>query len=284
MLTKEPTEVLDYSIEWTDWLNGLTISTSTWSVPSGITEDTSSISGTRTLIRLSGGTWAATYEITNTIVASNGETETRSFKVKIQRSVSYCSTSEFRRRATQATVATLPSAELEDLIEQASRMFDLECGVPPGYFNPPLYPTATTRTFHGDGTHYLKLDPYVTGSLDSSISLPDGYSTPYFVERDGYLVQAASSTNASMPVFAPSVFTTGWYRGTPVTVSAIWGFDETPPEVKMAVIELAMNLWRETDPASLKLVSIDNQPLRESLPPRVKEIARKYRVKGFALA
>jgi hypothetical protein len=285
MFTKEPTEVLDFSIGWSDWLNGLTIASSSWSGPSGITIVTSSISGTDTIIRLSDGTWGETYELFNTIVASDGETETRSIIITIQRSVSYCTPIEVRRRMSggsgsggSATINALPAAELEALIEQASRMFDLVCGVPEGYFNPSPIPIATSRTFYGDGTNYLKLDPYVAGSLNSTITLPDGYTAPTFTPVEGYLVL---NSNGILPPFSNfyNCSWPGWYVGVSVTVSAIWGFRETPADVKMAVIELVINLKRETDPAELKLTDLDRQPLREPIPPRVKEIAMRYRPK-----
>ncbi len=285
MFLKEPTEALDYQIDWADWLGSLTIASSAWSVPAGITEVTNTNNATTTTIRLSGGTWGETYELFNTITASNGETETRSLLIRIQRSVSYCSPLEVRRRMLggagaggSATKNALSDAELQDLIEQASRMFDLECGVPEGYFNPSPIPIAQEQTFYGDGTNYLSLPPYVPGSLNTSITLPDGYTAPTFIERDGYLVLSASG---QLPPFSSfyNCCWPGWYSGVGVTVSAIWGYRETPADVKLAVIELVINLHRETDPANVKLTNLEGQPLREKLPPRVLEIAKKYRFK-----
>lgn len=286
MFLKEPTEILDYRIDWSDWLDGLTISASTWIVPSGVTSEDETNTSTITLIRLSGGTWGETYELQNTIVASNGETETRSILVKIQRSVAYCTPTEVRRRMSggagsggSATETALPSAELEALIEQASRMFDLECGVPEGYFNPVAIPVATEQTFYSDGTNYLRLPPYVPGSLNTALSFPDGYTVPDFAELNGYLV--ITSTTGIVPAYPrfPDTLWSGWHIGVPITVSAIWGWRETPADVKMAVIELVINLHRETDPASLKLTGLEGQALRERIPPRVMEVAKKYRFK-----
>src|SRR5690242_18969555 len=152
MFTKEPTEVLDYQIDWSDWLGSLTISTSAWSVPSVITKVTDDKTSTTTLIRLSGGTWGEIYELFNTIVASDGEIEIRSIPVAIQRSVAYCSPLEVRRRTFggagsggSATKAALSDAELEALIEQAHCLYDLDCGVTEGYFSPAPIPIATSR-------------------------------------------------------------------------------------------------------------------------------------------
>lgn len=285
MFNKEPQEVKTFSIDWSDWLGALTITTSTWSVPAGITNDDDSNTTTATLITLSGGTWGATYELSNTITASNGEVETRWIIVRIQRSVSYCTPLEVRRRmfggsgsGGSATVNALPPAELEALIEQASRMFDLECGVPEGYFNPSPIPIATEQTFYGDNTHYLRLPPYIPGSLNTAITLPEGYTAPTFTELNGYLVL---NSGGVLPPYSRfhSYLWSGWSPGVSVTVSAIWGYRETPADIKMAVIELVINLQRETDPANVKLTNLEGQPLRESLPPRVREVIRKYRFK-----
>lgn len=288
MFNKEPQEVKTFTIDWSDWLGNLTISTSTWSIPAGITNDADSNTTTTTLITLSGGTWGATYELSNTITAISGsvvESETRNFLVRIQRSVSYCTPLEVRRRmfggqgsGGSATVNALPPAELEALIEQASRMFDLECCVPEGYFNPSPIPIATEQTVYGDGTNYLRLPPYVPGSLNTTITLPEGYTVPTFTELNGYLVL---NSGGVLPPFAQfhNVLWHGWNSGVAVTVSAIWGYRETPPDVKLAVIELVINLARETDPANVRLVNLEGQPLRERVPPRVIEIAKKYRMK-----
>jgi hypothetical protein len=65
---KDPDAVLDYSIDWSDWLTGSEVITvSTWTVPSGITKDSDSNDDTQTVIWLSGGTAGNTYKIVNHI-------------------------------------------------------------------------------------------------------------------------------------------------------------------------------------------------------------------------
>lgn len=281
MFTKEPQETSDFQIDWSDWLGELTISSSTWTAPSGITIDEDDFTNTLTRLRVSDGEWGQVYEPENTITASNGESETRSLLISIQRFVQYVSSSEVRRRAgpksgagTSATISALPNDELDALIEQASRMFDQLCGVPSGYFNPVAIPIPTSKTIYGTGTNYLPLPPYVAGSLDTEISLPSDYTVPTYTEINGHLV---INSNGKLPPFTFH-HCEGWYSGVAVTVTAIWGFRETPAEVKLAVIELVINLWRETDPANIKLVNLEGQPLREKAPPRVIEIARRLRV------
>lgn len=288
MFFKEPTEVATYTVDWSDWLGDLTIATSTWVVPAGIIKDSDDKTDDTTLISLSAGSWGTTYELTNTITTSGSipQTETRTLLISIQRSVAYCTPLEVRRRAasgpsagsTSATPTALTPTELEALIEQASRMFDLECNVPAGYFNPVAIPVPTAKTIYGNGTNYLQLLPYIAGSLDTAITLPDGYTIPTFTEINGYLVINASGILPPFSQFHNCLWR-GWQSGVAVTISAIWGYRETPPDVKLAVIELVINLWRETDPAQVRLINLEGQPLREKIPPRVLEIAKKYRFK-----
>lgn len=239
---------------------------------------------------------------------------------------------------SSASPTSILDAELLDLIERASRFFDLECGVDPGYFDPAFYPAweslhvyavgdivipttanlhkyrvttagtsgasepawptssggtvtnagvvftehgadviVTVRTFYGDGSNYLKLDPYVSGTLDEDIGMPDGYTAPDFIERDRYLVRTSST--GVMPVGSRPSYLYGWDQGVPITVTAKWGYESTPEDVKMAVIEMVINIWRETDPASVKLVGTEGQVKREAVPPRVKQVARHYRAR-----
>jgi hypothetical protein len=192
----------------------------------------------------------------------------------------YVTAEEFRGEGSmpmiaQATESAIPDDALEVLIERASRYFDLLCGVEPGYFDA-AGSSATARTFYGDGTHFLKLDRFVPGTLSTTISVPSGYTAPRFTERQGYLQLAGED---GIPLTRSRyACAEGWWPSVPITVTARWGFESTPEDVKHAVIELAVNLWRETDPGNVKLVNLEGQPLREKYPPRVKEIADRYRV------
>lgn len=81
---KDPDEVLDFTIDWSDWLpSGDTISTSAWTVPSGITEDSKSNDTTKTWIFLSGGTDGTEYKLTNTITTAGGRTAQRTIQIKV---------------------------------------------------------------------------------------------------------------------------------------------------------------------------------------------------------
>lgn len=82
---KDPDEVLDYHIDWSDRLDtGDTIVTSTWTVPTGITLDDDDQTTTTTTVWLSSGTLATTYEILNRIVTAAGRTMDQTVKLKIK--------------------------------------------------------------------------------------------------------------------------------------------------------------------------------------------------------
>ena len=86
---KDPDAYLDYGMDWTNWLDGDTIVTSTWLVPSisGLTQSNSSVNAaaTVTTVWLAGGTIAAApWMVTNRIATAGGRTEDRSFLMTVR--------------------------------------------------------------------------------------------------------------------------------------------------------------------------------------------------------
>lgn len=82
--TKDPDSTLDYQIDWATWLDGDTITTSSWAADSGLTIDSDTNTVTTATVWLSGGTLGQRYEVTNTIVTTAGRTDERSFIVRIE--------------------------------------------------------------------------------------------------------------------------------------------------------------------------------------------------------
>lgn len=78
---KDPDDVVDYSVDWTDWLAGDTIATSVWVVPTGITKDSDTNDTTSATIWLSGGTEGDDYQLTNRITTAAGRTKDKSFTI-----------------------------------------------------------------------------------------------------------------------------------------------------------------------------------------------------------
>jgi hypothetical protein len=85
---KDPDGVLDYDIDWTDWLNGDTINTgdtdSTWTVPTGITKDSDSKTTTGTIVWVSGGTVGQDYKLVNHITTVAGREDDRTIIIKVR--------------------------------------------------------------------------------------------------------------------------------------------------------------------------------------------------------
>lgn len=83
--TKDPSAVLDYTVDWEDWLcTGDTISTSDWTVPDGITEDSDSNTTTTATIWLSGGSDGVMYTVVNRIVTASARTDDRSLEITVE--------------------------------------------------------------------------------------------------------------------------------------------------------------------------------------------------------
>lgn len=80
---KDSAAVLDYQIDWSEWLDGDTISTSEWTVPSGITEDSDANTTTTATVWLSGGTVGQEYRIVNRVVTAGGRTDERYIRIKV---------------------------------------------------------------------------------------------------------------------------------------------------------------------------------------------------------
>jgi len=80
---KDPNDVLDYNIDWSQFLGDDTISSSSWTVPAGIDKVTDSKTDTVTTIWLSGGVAGQTYLITNRIITAGARIKDKSFSVYV---------------------------------------------------------------------------------------------------------------------------------------------------------------------------------------------------------
>lgn len=82
--TKDPDAVLEYIVDWSDWLGEDTITTSTWVDPTGITVGDSSNTSTAATVWLSGGTVGVPASITNRIITTDGRTDDRTIYLTIR--------------------------------------------------------------------------------------------------------------------------------------------------------------------------------------------------------
>jgi hypothetical protein len=82
---KDKDAVLDYKVEWSTWLQvSETISTSTFTVPTGITKDSQSNTTTTATVWLSGGAVGQEYAVINRITTNQGRTDDRTITIRVQ--------------------------------------------------------------------------------------------------------------------------------------------------------------------------------------------------------
>ena len=82
--SKDPDELLDYSLNWSQALAGDTITTSDWVISdSSLVENHSTNTSTATVIWLEGGALNQTYTVTNTIETAGGRTFQQSVNIRI---------------------------------------------------------------------------------------------------------------------------------------------------------------------------------------------------------
>lgn len=81
---KDPDEVLDYVVNWQTPLAGDMITTSTWTLPTGIAAGANTHTDTTTTIWLSGGTDGENYDLLNRITTAGGRTRDQTCTLKVR--------------------------------------------------------------------------------------------------------------------------------------------------------------------------------------------------------
>lgn len=186
----------------------------------------------------------------------------------------YATAVQFRAFAFQSQGAD--DAKYDALLLRASRLFDRACETEDDHFAAAAQ-NASARTFYGDGSTYLRLDPYVAGSL-TTVTMPSGYEVPDRVElgRDGsfYLVRTFNE-DGTLYTDRSLLSRPGWLVGVPVTVTARWGYAAVPDDVVHVTIQKAIHLWRTNDPSFQKTADVDEESKQE--PEDWERVSEKYR-------
>jgi hypothetical protein len=86
---KDPEEILDYGMDWSEWLEEDAIQVSRWGPPTPITTPPLVVESTKrdpdsTVVKLSGGKIGMLYQIENTVETAQGRTAQESIFVRIQ--------------------------------------------------------------------------------------------------------------------------------------------------------------------------------------------------------
>lgn len=87
IVEKDPDTDSTYTIDWTNQLGSETVSSSSWTLPAGVTETSSSNTTTTTTITLGGGTAGSTYELTNDVTLSDSSTLDASIYVYVKQQI-----------------------------------------------------------------------------------------------------------------------------------------------------------------------------------------------------
>lgn len=81
---KDPDAVLDYSIDWSRWLAGDSIISSTWVVPHGLTQVTNLFSPITITVWISGGTVGQSYLVVGQVTTAGGRTDERTIQIDVE--------------------------------------------------------------------------------------------------------------------------------------------------------------------------------------------------------
>ena len=84
-IKKDPESVLDYTINWSDFLTtGDTVASATYTVDTGLTKDSNSNTTTATTVTLSGGTAGTVYTVKCVMTTTASRVAARRFRVKCE--------------------------------------------------------------------------------------------------------------------------------------------------------------------------------------------------------
>lgn len=177
------------------------------------------------------------------------------------------------------------------LVTAASRLFDKSVGVADDFFSigdtsDPF--TYTTRNFVGDGTAYLRLDPYIGLNPTNPVTLNNGTvavpsytvtNVPDYIERDGKLIVLERTLRRNFSVTGIDRYV-GWPDGKQIRVSANWGWSAIPADVTVACSHIALHLWRVADPAFATISNAEGAAGRPvTLPQIAQSIIDVYRAR-----
>lgn len=84
VFTKDPNATLPYSIDWgANWLGSDTIADSSWTVPAGLTQVSSSFTTKIATVVISGGTIGQSYDLVNRITTALGYIDERTLTIQV---------------------------------------------------------------------------------------------------------------------------------------------------------------------------------------------------------
>jgi len=243
---KNSSDVIDFGFDWSDWLaSGETISSSTWSVPSGLTEDSSDNSTTQTSVWLSGGTAGSKYTISNTIVTSAERTKVRYIDILVNPpSYALITVNELKNFPNMASLDVTDEPILHTLIDAVTAEFESYWGT-----------YGVIRGVSGEKVTYKQLRRASPGAnimplqktpIQSVVSIEDQDSNT--IDSDDYWIDESRGLMTTGGWTIPqdsSAFATYWS----VTYSGGWvsSTSNVPENIKTAAKMRVASLYKRAD-------------------------------------
>lgn len=81
---KDPQAKLDYSVDWTQWLNGDTISSSSWDVPADLSLISQNYTTRVATVWIASGTVGQSYQVKNQIQTAAGRIDERTITILVR--------------------------------------------------------------------------------------------------------------------------------------------------------------------------------------------------------
>ena len=152
----------------------------------------------------------------------------------------------------------------ELLAEAVSRLFDRACEVEDGFFNKTSN-AVSLKSYRAKGTRYLELFPYIPGS----ITIIDVDGTDYF--------EAAAADRLYREKENYILFDSEIKDGTPIDVTAKYGFADIPMDIKFACIEQGLLMWRRKDAVFADLSGVAANVANAEYSPTFLSTVKRYR-------
>ena len=249
---KDPDAIKDFQINWATWLGTDTISTSTWTVPTGITKVTDTNTTTTVTIWMSGGTNLTDYELSNKITTANGRTEEDTIIIKVRQSTTatgdYCSLMEIKERLWPegANTDSISDLMLGNMITATSRLIDDIC-------NRRFYTTAAdeTRYFTTQDSEYLFPDLDIISITSIAVDYNAGrtYSTTlattdYDLLPDNAALDGKPYSYIRIAPLGEEAFPTH-QKG--IKIIGKFGWSAVPAAVREACLIQVERVWKRKD-------------------------------------
>lgn len=164
------------------------------------------------------------------------------------------------------------------VLDGASAFIDSYCSRPVGYFSPSP-DIATDRLIAGENRRFLRLPVHVAGTVEiDGLDMTNFFESPngwiYPVNSNAGLEYSASYVGDDLSDFG--VF----HKNRLYTVSARWGYAETPAEIVEAVRQITQR-WFETQKGILGQITPGGFVVERDIPESARTILKPFRRRQF---